>query len=181
MGWYTVFKFLHVVFAIAWLGGGLAQILLGMRASRAGDDAESIRVIRDVIYLASRVFIPASAGALVAGVAMVLLGRHWSEEWIILGLIGFAATFATGNFIIKPRADRLIALHEAQGATPPVVALGQEILAIAKFDFVMLFTVVADMVFKPLWSDWFVVLAMVVVIVAAALLFLRPLRGPQPA
>ena len=34
MDTYTVVKFLHLAFAIAWLGGGLSLILLGARQSR---------------------------------------------------------------------------------------------------------------------------------------------------
>jgi hypothetical protein len=47
-------------------------------------------------------------------------------------------------------------------------------LTITKFDAVLLFTVVADMVLKPSASDWPVLVVFAVVIVGAALLFLRP-------
>lgn len=43
MDWYSIVKFLHVVTAILWVGGGFVLFLLGMLAERAGNIEESCR------------------------------------------------------------------------------------------------------------------------------------------
>ena len=176
MDWYGIFKFLHVSFAIVWLGGGLGLIVLGVKSVRAKDDAELVRVLENGLYLASHAFVPASAGAVVAGVVMVFLGQDWSQVWIIVGLVGFGITFSFGNFFIKPRGDRLMEAVLKEGPTPAVAARCKDILALLKFDVVMLFTVVADMVLKPQLDDWVTLLVMAVVVVGAGVIFLAPRR-----
>ena len=52
-------------------------------------------------------FIPSSMATLLFGLVTVFISGLWGEAWVILGLIGFAATFATGNFYLKPTAERI--------------------------------------------------------------------------
>jgi xanthine/uracil permease len=54
-------------------------------------------------------------------------------------------------------------------------------LSVARFDITMLAVVVADMVLKPSFDDYAVLIAMAVVLVAAAAYFLMPLRSARPA
>lgn len=175
---YEFFKFLHVCFAIAWIGGGFVLMLLGVRARRRGDAAGMMTVVRQVASLATLLFIPASAGALISGIIMLLIVPQWGSAWVLLGLAGFAATFTLGNFFIRPRADRLAALD---GTDPAAIAAGDEILQISRFDYVLLFAVVADMVIRPMWSDWIVIVVLLAIIGAAAWLLLVPvLRRTAP-
>jgi hypothetical protein len=73
--------------------------------------------------------------------------------------------------------------HAARGLAPDVVATCREILAIAKFDMVLLFTIVADMVLKPQPSHWPTLLLMALALLAAAAAFLPPVfrKAPAPA
>ncbi len=170
---YLVFKFLHVAFAIAWLGGGLAMVILAMAAERKNDAPGQLAIIRNVIFLSNRLFVPAALAALVTGVIATSIIGLWGQAWVIFGLLGFAATFSLGLFVIKPRADRYAAMAEAEGATPAVTAIGRQILEIARFDYVLLFVIVADMVLKPQWREVLTILLMLAVIAAAGWLFLR--------
>jgi hypothetical protein len=43
-----------------------------------------------------------------------------------------------------------------------------------------LFVVVADMVFKPTFSNWLLIVIMIAVVLVAAYLFLRPVLMPVP-
>ena len=104
----------------------------------------------------------------------------WSDAWVILGLVGFAATFCTGNFVIRPTADA-IAAHEGQGRRDLALAAGNKLMKVAKFDYVMLFTVIADMVLKPEWSDVIVLAIMALVIAGGAALFLVPALRTETA
>jgi uncharacterized membrane protein len=173
MEWYyDASKYLHIVFAIGWLGGGLALVMLGARASQAKDGAEYVRVIRDMLYLAERLFVPGALLALVFGaLAAWLAGLYW-QAWIVIGLLGFAMTFLLGVAVLKPSGDRLVAQADKEGASADVVRQCARILRIAKFDYVMLFTIAFNMVFKPAWSDWGLITGMAAVVAAAAILFL---------
>jgi uncharacterized membrane protein len=178
MDWYyELSKYLHIVFATGWLGGGLALVMLGIRAQRARDGEEYVRIIRNMLYLAQRLFVPGALLALIFGaIAAWLAGFYW-QEWIVIGLIGFALTFTLGIAVLKPSGDRLVAQADKEGASPDVVRQCMRILRIAKFDHVMLFTVAFDMVFKPTFADWGIIVAMAVVVAGSALLFLAAPAG----
>jgi uncharacterized membrane protein len=171
LDWYSIFKFLHVAASVAWVGGGLVLFFLGLRANAQKDDAAQMRVIDQVTALAPIWFIPASLATLVFGLIVTFVGGLWSHAWVILGLVGWAATFVTGNFVLKPTAEA-IAKANAEGHTGEAQALGKKILQVSKFDYTMLFIVIADMVLKPSWSDLLTLGIMAVVLAAAAVMFL---------
>jgi hypothetical protein len=145
----------------------------GLLAGRAKNEDAQMTIIRQTAGLAMNWFIPASLGTVIFGAVTATLGNMWSDAWVILGLLGFAATFATGNFLIRPAADA-IAKAESEGRRAEALASGNRMLQVAKFDYVMLFTVIADMVFKPQWSDVVLLVVMAVVLAAGAALFLLP-------
>ncbi len=57
---YEFVKFLHVVSAILWIGGGFVLVFLGMVADRQSDREGYLRIVRHVVYLSPRFFIPSS-------------------------------------------------------------------------------------------------------------------------
>lgn len=173
MDWYAIFKFLHVVAAVCWVGGGVILMYQGFLAGRANNDDAQMTVIKQTAGLAMNWFIPASLATVIFGAVTATLGNSWSDAWVILGLVGFAATFCTGNFVIKPLAE-VIAKADGEGRRAEALAGGRKMLQVAKFDYVMLFTVIADMVFKPQWSDLVTLIVMAVVIAAGFAVFLLP-------
>ncbi|TGQ24557.1 hypothetical protein EN859_036255, partial [Mesorhizobium sp. M00.F.Ca.ET.216.01.1.1] len=46
MDWYSIVKFLHVVSAILWVGGGFVLFLLGVLAERAGNIEDKLQAMR---------------------------------------------------------------------------------------------------------------------------------------
>jgi uncharacterized membrane protein len=184
MDWYLIAKFLHVISAILWLGGALIMVILGAVAERARNDSQMVGVVRQVAWLAERVYVPSSISTLVFGLIATWLGGLWSELWVILGLVGIVATIALGVGVLSPRAKKVESEFKAGGESPSVVALCREILTIAKFDMVLLYTVVAVMVLKPGADDWITLIVMALVIAGAAAVFLMPVLrrgGPAPA
>jgi len=180
MDWYSIFKFLHVTSAVCWVGGGAVLMFLAILAGRAKDDDAQMVVIKQTASLATVWFIPASLATVVFGLVVATIGGLWGSAWVILGLAGFAATFSTGNFAIKPTADA-IAKYESEGKRELAKAAGLKLLKVAKFDYVMLFTVIADMVLKPAWSDVILLVIMALVLIAGAALYLVPALRAQPA
>src|SRR5262249_8785573 len=145
---------------------------------RANDTADLAKIIQFVITMAKRVFIPSALGALVCGLIMAWSLELFGMLWVILGLVGFATTFGMGIAVLTPRSDRGGELLAKEGVTAAAVEQSREILRIAQFDMTMLFVVVADMVLKPAPENYVVLLVMALVIVAAGLVFLRPVFAP---
>lgn len=180
MDWYSIFKFLHVVSAVCWVGGGAVLMWLAVLAGRAGDDEAQMTVVKQTASLALLWFVPSSLATVIFGAVVATIGGLWSSAWVILGLVGFAATFTTGNFVIRPTADA-IAKAESEGRRADAKAQGQKLLQVGKFDYVMLFTVIFDMVVKPGWSDVVWLVLMAIVLAAGAALFLLPGLAAKPA
>lgn len=178
--WYSIFKFLHVASAVCWVGGGAVLMYLAVLAGRAKDNDAQMVVVKQTASLALVWFVPASLATVIFGIVVATIGGLWSNAWVILGLLGFAATFVTGNFVIRPTADA-IAKAETEGRRAEAIAQGQKLLQVAKFDYVMLFTVIFDMVMKPAWSDVVWLVLMAIVLVAGAVLFLLPGLNAKPA
>ena len=171
---YEFVKFLHVASAIVWVGGGFAFIVLATVAQRQNNNDDYVRIVRYVVYLSPRFFIPASLAALVFGVVAAWIEWSFADLWIDLGIAGWFSTFVTGNFLIRPRAEKIEATVARTGVTDQAVAIGRQLLNIARFDFLVLFVIVANMVIKPTLADWIVLLVMAAVIVAGAFLFIMP-------
>ncbi|HEY5080684.1 MAG TPA: DUF2269 family protein [Bauldia sp.] len=178
MDFYLILKFLHVASTVVWIGAGVGLVILGIAANSRKDNAGFVRIMQDVVFLAPRVFVPASLATLVFGVAAAWTSFGFEMLWIDLGIIGYAATFVTGNYFLRPRADRITKLVAEGGASDHAVAAGRELLGLAKFDYALLFIVVADMVFKPTLDQWGVLVVLAIVLAGAAVLFLVPvIRG----
>lgn len=182
MDLYLLVKFLHVAAAIIWIGAGVGLVILGIAAERSRDEVEYGRIIKQVVFMAPRVFIPSSVAALVLGIIAAWMSWGFTYLWIDIGLVGFAITFCTGNFLLKPRADKVTEILAKGPLTPQALAIGRELLGLAKFDYVMLFVVVADMVFKPMGGgDWLVLVLMAAALVAAAVAFVVPVLSAKAA
>ncbi len=148
---YDIVKFLHVLFAVIWVGAGLCITVLALRASRATDPAEIVKLGRDIAWLGNRFFVPASLATLIFGIITVLVG-DWSfgDTWIVLGLVGYALTFITGAGYLGPQSERVAKLADEHGDTHPLAVQGmKKILAVSRIDQVVLLAVVLNMIIKP--------------------------------
>lgn len=180
MDLYTIFKFLHVLCALAWVGGGLTLLAASIMASRAADSAALFGGLDLMNRLGKTWFVPASFLTVVLGAITATFGGMWGELWVILGLVGFASTFFTGLLLIEPTGRKIGALIEA-GDADRALAAGRRLLSIGKFDYTVMLMVIVDMVLKPRASDFGILAVMAVVVIAGAALFLGPLLGRTPA
>jgi len=152
--WYAVFRVLHVVLAVFWVGGGLLLTMLGLRAERSDDPNEIATLARQAAFAGERLFAPAGMLVLLAGIAMMInTNWGWGHFWITAGLVGFASSFVTGIAVLAPRSKRLHELMQTAGPTAPETqAAIKSILLIARFDMAVLLLVIIDMVVKPFSS-----------------------------
>lgn len=175
---YSIFKFLHVLTATAWVGGGLTLLAFNMLVVRAKGD-EALFITLDMMNgLGKTWFVPASLLTVLFGVIATTLGGMWLELWVILGLAGFTSTFLTGLLILEP-TGRKIGEAMAQGRTDEALAAGQRLMRIARFDYTVILVVVADMVLKPHWTDFPTLIVFAAAIGAGAYFFLY--GGKLPA
>ncbi|TSE03722.1 DUF2269 family protein [Mesorhizobium intechi] len=170
MDWYSIVKFLHVVSAILWVGGGFVLFLLGVLAERAGNIEDKLQAIRASGQLGGRFFAPMSMLTLIFGLIMCGFWVGFSDLWIMIGLAGYATTFSVGMLIFKPTGERMGAMIANEGITPAVLAIGQRMMSAARFDYAVMLVIVADMVLKPTARDIGILAGMALVIAAGATL-----------
>jgi uncharacterized membrane protein len=152
--WYEVFKTVHVVAAITWLGGGLLITVLALRADRAGNDDDLIGIGRQAEWASTRIFIPSSLVVLVMGVILMHKGQ-WGYDhfWTLFGLLAWGLSFAVGATFLGPQTAKLNKLVAEKGPRHPET---QEklrvILAVARADVVLIVLIAIDMVAKPFFT-----------------------------
>jgi uncharacterized membrane protein len=149
--WYALFRVIHIVLAVFWVGGGLTLTILGLRAERSTDPTEMATLARQAAFTGEKFFAPAGIVVLLMGIAMMInTNWGWGKFWVIAGLIGYAATFVTGIGFLSPLAKKIDELIAEKGPTAPETqAAIQRVLLIARIDIGVLLLVVADMVTKP--------------------------------
>ena len=174
---YSIFKFLHVICAIAWVGGGMTLLVNSLFAIADKGEMETLRTLDVMNGLAKRWFVPASMLTLVFGVVTATAGGMWSDLWVLLGLAGFASTFITGIVVFEPLGKQVSALV-AEEKFDEALVKGRTLLRVAKFDYTVMLVVIADMVLKPYWTD-FTILGLFAAILAAGAFFF--LLGGKPA
>jgi len=170
MDWYSIVKFLHIVSATLWVGGGFVLFLLGVLAERAGNIEDKLQAMRASGQLGGRFFAPMSMLTLLFGLIMCAFWVGFSDLWIIIGLVGYATTFSIGMFIFKPTGERMGAMIAKEGVTPSVLAIGQRMMSAARFDYAVMLVIVADMVLKPTMHDVGILAGMILVLVVGATL-----------
>ena len=177
---YELLLFVHILAAAIWFGSGFLLHVLAYRAK--GDDASLERLFHDTAALSTGLFIPSSLVVLVAGVLLVIDGP-WSFDqlWIVLGLLGYAATFTTGVGILKPRSERIVEMMErAGGMTPEAAVEIRRMLSLAKIDYITLMLVIAVMALKPTGDDVVVLTVMALVMVAGTAYFVTRATAGSP-
>ena len=149
--WYALFRVVHVSVAVFWVGGGLLLTVLGLKAETSDDPNEIATLARWAAWVGEKLFAPAGGIVLLAGIAMMInTDWGWGKFWVVVGLVGYAATMVTGMAFLSPQAKRVAELSAAKGTTAPeTLAAIRKILLIARFDVAVLLLVVADMVTKP--------------------------------
>lgn len=167
---YELLLFIHIFATVVWVGAGLLSLVLAISYDRESDEGAIRRFLVDQERLAPRLFIPASLTVVVMGIALVIESDAWGFDqlWIVLGLLGFAATFVTGLFMLKPESERIGAAMEREGGrlTPELRVAIRKLIVKARVDQVVLALVIFNMVVKPTGDDPAVLIAMALVLVA---------------
>lgn len=149
---FAIFKLIHVVVAVFWVGGGILLTVLALRAERAKDPEEMAHIARQAVFAGERLFAPAGLIVLAMGITMVINSHEigFGTTWVDIGLTGYALSFATGIGVLAPMSRRIVSLLADKGAAAPETqAAIARILLVARVDIAVLLVVVADMFTKP--------------------------------
>lgn len=149
--WYSIFRVVHVVVAVFWVGGGVTLTILGLKAERSSDPNEIATLADQASFIGEKFFAPAGLIVFLMGIALVINGGlGWSHFWVIAGLVGYVVTFVTGIAVLPPLSKRINELATTKDvADPETQAAIRRILLIVRVDVTVLLLVVADMVAKP--------------------------------
>ena len=155
-GSYKALLAIHILCAVAWVGGGLMLTLQGERARRADDDREMVKVAAQAEFFATRMFVPLSIVLLGVGIGMVQVGHiGFDHPFVMVGLSGWTLSFLLGAGFLGPQSAKVRALAvAADGAVTvdvPAQALARinRIVLVARLDLLILALVIVNMVVKP--------------------------------
>ena len=149
--WYSLFKAVHVLGAVIWVGGGVSIMIHAIRGQRAYKPEDIVMVAKQAAFMGEKVFAPVGLVTFLMGIAMMInTSWGWGHFWIVAGLIGYASTFIVGVAFLSPMAKKIDQSAETNGPThPETIALIEKIMLVARFDVAVLMLVILDMVTKP--------------------------------
>ena len=147
---YTLFKFLHIVGAIGWIGGTITFSILGARVARARDQAVLAALTNLMRINGMTIIGPASGLTLIAGFVMVGVSGLGAPLWVIWGLTAIVVSVALGIALIGRTSK---ALRETAAAAEPdeprLSALQRRLTVLNSINVLVLLSAVWAMVFKP--------------------------------
>jgi hypothetical protein len=147
--WYELWLFVHIAAAMIWIGGAFVAQVLGILAKRSGDPARSAAFGRDLAFVGPKVFMPASLVVVASGILLTENGNWgWSEPFIWLGLVGWAAVSFTAFAYITRAMGRVGARIAAEGPSPALGAELGRLVLIARGLILVLFAITFLMVTK---------------------------------
>jgi uncharacterized protein (DUF2062 family) len=137
---------------MAWVGGGLTLIIIGIRARSSPRPAAIGEFAEFLPFVGLRVLMPAVILVLVTGVWMVLNGAEWNflQFWVLFALGLFALAFLIGAVYLSRVGIQMQRVATAAGGDTSAAArlLNRWFVGYAVVLTVLL-VALWDMVFKP--------------------------------
>lgn len=147
---YLLFVYIHILAAIAWVGGAFILNLLGTRVARSSDPEELPRLGRQIEFFGLRYFLPISIIVFVAGVVLVTQRWSFSQTWISVAMLLWLVSVLLGALYIGPRSKKVAEMFETQGATSPQArAASARLFMVSRIDVLIFLVIVGLMVWKP--------------------------------
>ena len=148
---FSVFKFLHIVAAMIWVGGVITLTILDARLASTRNGAAMAAFASVGGFLGQRVFGSAAGVALLAGIATALnAGFPMRSVWIIWGFLVIVLSIGLSAAMIRPTAQRIGSL----AATPDsdraqIAALQRRLSLLTALNILLLLSAVWVMIAKP--------------------------------
>jgi hypothetical protein len=149
---YEWLLFAHIAAVVAWVGANTVLQVLALRAERASPE-RAVQFIDDVAWLGPRYFIPISLSVVALGFGLVgeSDGAYdLGQFWVAAGIAMFVVSFLLGAGFLGPESGRIAEMAGQRGpADEEVQRRISRVTWIARFELLLLFLVVFDMVVKP--------------------------------
>jgi uncharacterized membrane protein len=147
---YALFKFLHIVGAIVWIGGVITVSIINARVARERDGAVLAALARQSRFHGMAVIGPAAGLTLIAGIVMIAVSGLGVPLWVIWGFAAIIVSVALGATLIRRAGAELSEVATtAQPGEPRLIALQRRLIALNSINVLILLSAVWAMVFKP--------------------------------
>jgi uncharacterized membrane protein len=149
---YEVYKALHVVSIVVWVGGDITLTTLGIVFERRADGPTLAALGKMGTWIGTRVYTPALFLAFAFGAALMEKGHYdwWGVFWIDFALAGWLIAACVGVGFVGPELGRIDKAAQEFGPASEIVrAKVQRLFLIFRFDTVLLILILFDMVAKP--------------------------------
>jgi hypothetical protein len=145
--WYLA---VHILAAVAWVGGTLTVQLLAIRASRPNAALQLGALSSEIEWVGTRIFIPSSLILVIFGFMLAGKGDWAWDFWLVFALIVWIASFVVGAGFLGPQSGKLSEDIERYGAdSAQATERLQRIFLVSRIELVFLLLVVLDMALKP--------------------------------
>ncbi len=148
---YNVYKALHVISIVVWVGGDVTLTTLGIVFERRRDGEALAQLGKMGAWVGTRVYTPALFAVLGFGIALVEKGGFgWNQFWIDFALAGWAIAATVGVGFVGPELGRIDkAAAEFGPESEEVGRRVKRLFTVFRFDTVLLILIVLDMTAKP--------------------------------
>jgi uncharacterized membrane protein len=148
---YNLFKFLHIVSTMVWIGGVFTLIFINARLASSREGAVMRAMGQQSAVFGQVVLGPAAGLTLIAGIVTAILGGiRFDTLWILWGFAGVLGSALVGGVLIRRTAEELN--RRAAGGSPDpsgLRALQSRLATLNLVNLLLLLSTVAAMVFKP--------------------------------
>jgi uncharacterized membrane protein len=149
---YEVYKALHVISIVIWVGGDVTLTTLGIVFERRGDGPTLAALGKMGTWIGTRIYTPALFLAFAFGAALMEKGNYdwWGVFWIDFALAGWLVAACVGVGFVGPELGRIDQAAQEHGPDSALVrAKVQRLFTIFRFDTALLVLILLDMVAKP--------------------------------
>jgi uncharacterized membrane protein len=149
---FELLAMVHGLGVIAWVGGGLALLVLHAFAIRADDFDGLATAVRQSQVLGACLYGPASLVTATTGIVLVATedAFDFTDLWILIGLGGVLLSIASQVIVADRARSRYLALHADKGSDQASLrASARTLTLISAADIAMLLIVVWVMYAKP--------------------------------
>jgi uncharacterized membrane protein len=148
---YNVYKALHVISIVIWVGGDITLTTLGIVFERRRDGEALAQLGKLGAWIGVHVYTPALFAVLAFGIALMQKGDWpWDVFWVDFALVGWTIAALVGVGFVGPELGRID--RAAQELGPESEVVGQRVkrlFTVFRFDTALLILIVLDMTAKP--------------------------------
>jgi uncharacterized membrane protein len=148
---YNVYKALHVISIVIWVGGDITLTTLGIVFERRRDGEALAQLGKLGAWIGVHVYTPALFAVLGFGIALMQKGEWpWDTFWVDFALVGWAIAAVVGVAFVGPELGRIDRAAQELGPESEVVRRRvKRLFTVFRFDTALLILIVLDMTAKP--------------------------------